>query len=57
MFYTNVQPFGNFIALRGVDHNGVSFQKKLRYEPTLFVQSSKPQDPQWKTLDGKELPV
>mgnify|MGYP001211272341 FL=1 len=55
MFYTNVQPFGNFIALRGVDHNGVSFQKKLRYEPTLFVQSSKPQDPQWKTLDGKRV--
>ncbi len=55
MFYTNVQPFGNFIALRGVDHAGVSFHKKVRYEPTLFVQSQKPQDPQWKTLDGKKV--
>ena len=48
MFYTNVQPFGNYIAIRGVDNNGVSFQEKIRYEPTLFVESHKPQTPQWK---------
>ena len=55
MFYTNVQPHGNFIALRGVDERGVPFKKKVHYEPTLYVQSQKPQDPQWKTLDGKRV--
>ena len=55
MFYTNVQPHGNFIALRGVDERGVPFKKKVHYEPTLYVQSQKPKDPQWKTLDGKRV--
>ena len=55
MFYTNVQPHGNFIAFRGVDERGESFKRKVHYEPTLFVQSQKPQDPQWKTLDGKKV--
>jgi len=55
MFYTNVQPHGNFIAFRGVDERGESFKRKVHYEPTLFVQSQKPQDPQWKTLDGKRV--
>ena len=49
MFYTNVQPHGNFIALRGVNDRGESFKEKLNYEPTLFVESHKPQNPQWKT--------
>ena len=53
MFYTNVQPFGNYIALRGVDSDGRSFQDKIRYEPTMFVESHKPQNPQWKTLDNR----
>ena len=51
MFYTNVQPHGNFIALRGVDNHGVPFQRKVRYEPTLYVPSQKKSN--WKTLDGK----
>ena len=51
MFYTNVQPHGNFIALRGVDDHGVPFQRKVRYEPTLYVPSQKKSN--WKTLDGK----
>ena len=51
MFYTNVQPHGNYIALRGVDNRGVSFQEKVRYEPTLYVPSQKKSI--WKTLDGK----
>ena len=53
MFYTNVQPHGNFIALRGVDEHGESFQKKVRYEPTLYVHSQNPS--KWKTLDGKKV--
>jgi DNA polymerase elongation subunit (family B) len=55
MFYTNVQPHGNFIALRGVNDRGESFKEKLNYEPTLFVESHKPQNPQWKTLDNRNV--
>ena len=55
MFYTNVQPHGNYIALRGVNDRGESFKEKLNYEPTLFVESHKPQNPQWKTLDDRNV--
>ena len=55
MFYTNVQPHGNFIALRGVNDRGEAFKEKLNYEPTLFVESHKPQNPQWKTLDDRNV--
>ena len=55
MFYTNVQPHGNFIALRGVNDRGESFKEKLNYKPTLFVESHKPQNPQWKTLDNRNV--
>ena len=55
MFYTNVQPHGNFIALRGVNARGESFKEKLNYEPILFVESHKPQNPQWKTLDNRNV--
>ena len=55
MFYTNVQPHGNFIALRGVNDRGESFKEKVNYEPTLFVESHKPQNPQWKTLDNRNV--
>ena len=55
MFYTNVQPHGNFIALRGISERGETFKTKVSYEPTLYVQSQKPQNPQWKTLDGRTV--
>ena len=55
MFYTNVQPHGNFIAIRGINSRGESFKSKTPYEPTLYVQSQKSQDPQWKTLEGKKV--
>lgn len=53
MFYTNVQPYGNFINFRGVNDRGESFKKRIPYEPTLYVQSNKPSE--WKTLDGKNV--
>ena len=53
MFYTNVQPHGNSIALRGVDDNGEHFQKKVHYEPTLYVPTQKQSE--WKTLEGKRV--
>ena len=55
MFYTNVQPHGNFIAIRGINSRGETFKSKTPYEPTLYVQSQKSQNPQWKTLDGKKV--
>jgi len=53
MFYTNVQPYGNYIGLRGVNERGESFKTKVPYEPTLYVQSNRSTD--WKTLDGKNV--
>ena len=55
MFYTNVQPFGDNIALRGVDNRGETFMKKIPYEPTLFVVSSTNHNQKWHTLDGKQV--
>ena len=55
MFYTNVQSLGNYIALRGIDERGESIRRKIHYEPTLYVESHKPQNPQWKTLDNQNV--
>jgi len=44
MFYTNVQPQGNYIALRGVDEHGLTFQRKVRYDPTLYVPAQRKSD-------------
>ena len=53
MFYTNVQPFGDNIAIRGVNDQGKSFQTKIPYKPTLYVHSQNPSE--WRTLDGKKV--
>ena len=53
MFYTNVQPFGDNIAIRGVNNQGKSFQTKIPYKPTLYVHSQNPSN--WRTLDGKKV--
>lgn len=53
MFYTNVQTYGNYIGIRGIDERGESFKAKVPYLPTLYVQSNKPSN--WKTLDGKNV--
>jgi DNA polymerase elongation subunit (family B) len=53
MFYTNVQPFGDNIAIRGVDDHGKSFQTKIPYKPTLYVHSQNPSN--WRTLNGKKV--
>lgn len=50
-FYTHVFPFGNRMFVRGYE-NGRPFQSKLDYYPTLYV-SSKKQDSEWRTLDGR----
>ena len=53
MFYTNVQPFGDNIAIRGVNDQGKSFQTKIPYKPTLYVHSQNPS--KWRTLEGKKV--
>ncbi len=51
-FYTSVQQSGSNILVRGYEH-GRPFQEKVKFNPTLFLPSSKPSD--WKTLDGKNV--
>ena len=49
MFYTSVKRIGNQIALRYI-HNGVRDQKRIDFEPTLFVTDRKSKT--HKTLKG-----
>ena len=51
-FYTSVQQSGNTILVRGYDH-GRQFSDRVKYNPTLFLPTSKPSE--WKTLDGKRV--
>lgn len=48
-FYTSVHPIGDRIFIRGVE-NGKRYQRKLDFNPTLYVTSQKPS--KWKTLEG-----
>ena len=48
-FYTNISRYGNTLLYRGFE-NGKRVQRKVKYKPTLFVQTNKPTD--WKALDG-----
>lgn len=38
-FYTSVEKHGNFILWRGYE-NGVSFIRKVKYQPTLYLQTN-----------------
>ena len=49
-FYTSVEQSGSNILVRGYEH-GKQFHDKVKYNPTLFLPSSK--ESEWKTLDGK----
>ena len=48
-FYTSVHPIGDRIFIRGVE-NGKRYQRKLDFNPTLYVTAKKPS--KWKTLEG-----
>ena len=55
-FYTSFHQYGNTILLRGYEF-GNRFQKKVRYEPTLYVQNygkyqNDPKNTEYRTLDG-----
>ena len=47
-FYTNVSRYGNSLLYRGYE-NGKKVQKRIKYQPTLFVSSLKGD---WKSIDG-----
>ena len=51
-FYTNVEQSGNTILVRGYD-NGKRFTDKVKFNPTLYLSSSKQE--QWKTLEGNNV--
>ena len=48
-FYTNVARYGNMLLYRGYK-NGRKVQEKIKYKPTLFVNTPKPTP--WKSLTG-----
>ena len=48
-FYTSVDRYGNSILFRGWQ-GGKKVAKKIKYEPRLFTDSTKPTN--WKTLNG-----
>ena len=53
-FYTSVSRYGNNILYRGYDTEGKPDIRKIRYRPTMFVPSKKP-NPEWKGLDGTPI--
>ena len=51
-FYTNIFRKGNFIYYRGY-RNGSAFKDKIKFRPTVFVQTNKPTA--YKTLYGQSV--
>ena len=51
-YYTNVAIHGNHILFRGVN-NGKRVKSKVKYSPTLFLQSNK--QSQWRSLFNESL--
>jgi len=54
MFYTSVVRYGNNILHRGYDASGKRIQKRVPFEPTLYVQSDKKQSG-WRGIDGTHV--
>lgn len=52
-FYTNAIESGNYILLRGYE-DGKAFSRKVKYKPTIYIQSQK-QNAEWRSLDGIKL--
>jgi len=50
-FYTSVDRFGNSLLYRGYGANGNKIFQKIKYKPTLYIESKK-SDTAWKALDG-----
>jgi DNA polymerase elongation subunit (family B) len=50
-FYTSVDRFGNSLLYRGYDSDGKKVFQRIKYKPTLYLESKKPSTT-WKALDG-----
>lgn len=50
-FYTSVDRFGNSLLYRGYDGDGNKIQKRIKYQPKLFLASKK-NNTEWNALDG-----
>lgn len=50
-FYTCVNRYGNSILVRGYTAEGKPFSKKVKFQPTMFLPSTKPSTT-WRALDG-----
>jgi len=50
-FYTSVERLANNLLYRGYDDNGKKISHRIKYKPTLYLKSKKP-NPPWKSLDG-----
>lgn len=48
-FYTSAHAMGDKILVRGYE-NGKQYQRRIDFQPTLYVTSNKPS--KWKTLEG-----
>lgn len=53
-FYTSVAMHFDDILLRGVDSSGQRIQKKIKYKPTLYVSTDKP-NARFKTIKGQPV--
>ena len=57
-FYTNVQRYGGTMLVRGVDAQGISFKKRLKYKPYVFMpattQALKDQS-EYESLEGEGM--
>jgi DNA polymerase elongation subunit (family B) len=50
-FYTSVERLGNNLLYRGYDADGKKVTHRIKYKPTLYLKSNKP-NTDWKALDG-----
>ena len=53
-FYTNATESGSYILLRGYE-NGRAFSRKVKYEPTLYVNKKDTAGSKWKSIEGNDL--
>ena len=53
-FYTTVEKFGNTLLYRGYDDKGKKQFQRIRYQPTLYIQSKKT-DTKYKSID--DVPI
>tara|TARA_R110002153_G_scaffold196254_2_gene349507 strand:- start:849 stop:3341 length:2493 start_codon:yes stop_codon:yes gene_type:complete len=50
-FYTSVERLANNLLYRGYDDNGKKVSHRIKYKPTVYLKSDKP-NTTWKSLDG-----